>query len=192
MILPAEYSDRELVSACTSGQSWAWDALIDRYKRLVYSIPLRAGLTEQDAADVFQTVFTRLFEHLRSMRDPQGLAAWLITTAKRESWGTLRKRRHESTDGEIEKTLASAKKWLGNTHPDEDRWIDQALVRDAMEHLGGRCKELLWLLYYDPHQPSYKEVSGRVKMPLGSIGPTRARCLQKLRRIIESMGMGET
>ena len=78
-------SDTELVAACREGRAWAWEALVDRYKRLIYSIPLRAGLSADDAADVFQTVFARLVEHLHAIREPQALAAWLITTAKRSA-----------------------------------------------------------------------------------------------------------
>jgi len=174
-MLSERYSDGELVSACIEGQSWAWEELVERYKRLVYSVSLRAGLTEEDAADVFQTVFTLLFEHLHRIRTPEGLPAWFITTAKRESWRRLR----------------AAEEWLLNAHPNEDLWIDQTLVRNALEEVGGRCKELLWLLYYDPHEPSYKEISRRIRIPLGSVGPTRARCLQKLRGILKSMGMSE-
>jgi len=190
-MLSERYSDGELVSACIEGQSWAWEELVERYKRLVYSVSLRAGLTEEDAADVFQTVFTLLFEHLRRIRTPEGLPAWFITTAKRESWSVLRKRRRESTDNEVVTRLRAAEEWLLNAHPNEDLWIDQTLVRNALEEVGGRCKELLWLLYYDPHEPSYKEISRRIRIPLGSIGPTRARCLQKLRGILKSMGMSE-
>ena len=78
-----------------------------------------------------------------------------------------------------------------NTRPNEDHWMDQALVRDALERVGGRCEKLLLLLYWDPMEPSYKQVSHEVKIPLGSIGPTRARRLQEVRKVLESMGIGE-
>jgi len=190
--LPTEHSDAQLITACLNGEAWAWDALVDRYKRLVYSIALRAGLGQEDAADVFQAVFTVLVENLRNLHEPQGLAAWLITTAKRQSWRVLRKQKREPTDSEeMAATLATAEEWLLNPHPDESLWADQALVREALERLGGRCKELLWLLYYDHSEPSYEEIGRRLKVPLGSIGPTRARCLQKLRQILQAMGMSE-
>ena len=189
--LAGKYAEPELVSACSKGESWAWDALVDRYRRLVYSISLRAGLTQQDAADVFQTVFTRLFENLHTIRDPQGLGAWLITTTKRESWQVLRGRRREAPTEDLSVGPSLAEERSVNTRPNEDDWMDQALVRDALERVGGRCEKLLLLLYWDPTEPSYKQVSRQVKIPLGSIGPTRARCLQKVRRVLESMGMGE-
>jgi len=67
--------------------------------------------------------------------------------------------------------------------------MDQALVRDALARLGERCRQLLWMLYYDRSEPSYEQVSRRLKMPLGSVGPTRARCLQKMRKMLQAMGM---
>jgi len=190
--LTAEHTDAQLIAACIKGEAWAWNVLVDRYKRLVYSIALRAGLGQEDAADVFQTVFTVLLENLRSIYEPQGLAAWLITTAKRTSWNVLRKRQRESTDSEgVTATLSAAEEWLLSEHWEEERWVDQALVGQALERLSGRCKRLLRLLYYDRTEPTYEQISERLRMPLGSIGPTRARCLQKMRTILRAMGMTE-
>nr|MBC7245182.1 sigma-70 family RNA polymerase sigma factor [Chloroflexota bacterium] len=191
--MPTEYTDAQLITACLNGQAWAWDTLVDRYKRLVYSLALRAGLGEEDAADVFQTVFTVLVESLPNLRAPQGLAAWLITTTKRTSWNVLRKRSRELPQSVARQGDAQpnppTEEWLLSGHPDESTWVDQALVREALERLGGRCKELLQLLYYDPTEPSYEQISQRMRLPLGSIGPTRARCLQKMRKILQAMGM---
>jgi RNA polymerase sigma factor (sigma-70 family) len=190
--LTVEHSDAQLIAACLKGEGWAWNVLVDRYKRLVYSIALRAGLGQEDAADVFQTVFTVLLENLRRIYEPQGLPAWLITTAKRTSWNVLRKRQRESTDAEgAAATLSAAEEWLLGEHWEEARWVDQALVGQALERLGGRCKRLLRLLYYDRSEPTYEQISERLRMPLGSIGPTRARCLQKMRTILRAMGMTE-
>jgi RNA polymerase sigma factor (sigma-70 family) len=190
--LPTAQSDAELIAACIQGRAQAWDTLVERYKRLVYSIALRAGLEQEDAADVFQTVFAVLVQNLRNLREPQGLAAWLITTTKRTSWNILRKRRREVPDSDqVASTLATAEQWLADETGQEARWADQALVREALERLGGRCKKLLWLLYYDNQQPSYDVISRRLEIPVGSIGPTRARCLQKMRLALQAMGMGE-
>ena len=189
--MPTKQSDGELIAACRKGESSAWEALVERYKRLVYSIPLRAGLTTEDAADVFQTVFLQLLEHLRAIREPQGLAAWLITTAKRCSWRQLRQETDfRSPANRVRTDFGGLKEeWLLGAHPDEGVWADQALVRQALELVGERCKELLWLLYFDPAAPSYEAISRRLKMPAGSIGPTRARCLYKMRGILHTMGM---
>jgi RNA polymerase sigma factor (sigma-70 family) len=188
--LPSEQSDAQLVAACQKGEAWAWDALVDRYKRLVYSVALRVGLSQEDAADVFQTVFAVLLENLHKLRDPQGLAAWLITTSKRTSWSAIRKRQRETVSSEIMQLPVSEARQAQSGHSwDEERWADQVLVREALELLGERCKRLLRMLYYDRTDPSYEQVSGKLGIPLGSIGPTRARCLQKMRRILQGMGM---
>jgi RNA polymerase sigma factor (sigma-70 family) len=186
----ADLYDAELVSACMDGDSRAWDTLVERYKRLVYSIPMRAGLATEDAADVFQAVFASLFEHLHTLRDVQGLAKWLIVVAQRESWIVARKRRREPVNEEmVMQNLASAHPGVS---PEQVVSLasDQALVLEALERLGAPCRDLLWLLYFDPDEPTYAQIGDRLQVPLGSIGPTRARCLQKMREILRTMGMG--
>lgn len=183
-----EIQDTELVYACNEGEPWAWEALVDRYRRLVYAIPLREGLTEDDAADVSQTVFVSLFEHLDDLRDPQCLAKWLIIAAQRESWSVARHRRRERFDEEAGAILSSVRDGAALPEQRISLLADQRLVIEALDRVGGRCRDLLWLLYYDASEPSYAEVGRQLHMPLGSIGPTRARCLQKLRRIIEGLG----
>jgi RNA polymerase sigma factor (sigma-70 family) len=182
--VPTDLTDAELVHACRNGQRWAWDALVERYQRLVYAIPLRAGLNPDEAADVFQVVFLRLFEHLDELREPQAVGKWLITTAKREAWKVLRQRPAEegTVDGDPAVHLLEA-------HPNEELWLDQVMAREALEQIGERCRQLLWMLYFDQSQPSYEEISRQMKMPPGSIGPTRARCLEKLRQVLKRMGM---
>lgn len=163
--MPTNLTDAELVHACRNGQRWAWDALVERYQRLVYAIPLHAGLHPDEAADVFQVVFLRLFEHLDELREPQALGKWLITTAKREAWKALRKRpaEEEAVDGDPAVHLLEA-------HPDEELWLDQVMAREALAQIGERCRQLLWMLYFDQSQPSYEEISRQIKMPPGSIG----------------------
>ncbi|MGQ9517474.1 MAG: RNA polymerase sigma factor [Anaerolineae bacterium] len=185
--MPTDLTDAELVQACRDGQRWAWNALVERYQRLVYAVPLRAGLPAEEAEDVFQTVFLRLFEHLDRLREPQALGKWLITTTKREAWRALRRRQGEENP---EGDGAGQVSWLMNAHPDERLWLDQVMAGEAMERIGERCRQLLWLLYYDSTRPSYEEISRQMKMPVGSIGPTRARCLEKLREVLRKMGMG--
>ena len=189
--MATEHSDSELIAACARGEAWAWDALVDRYKALVYSIALRAGLPEEDAADVFQTAFQRLLENLDTIRAPQGLAAWFITTTKREAWRVLRARQRESPEADAGDAPMAGTGDFPGAHPEESLLADRALVREAMARLGGRCRDLLDLLYFEAESPSYEEISRRLRMPIGSIGPTRARCLVKLRDILKRMGMGE-
>ncbi len=185
-IVPTKLTDAELIQACRSGQRWAWDALVERYQRLVYAIPLRAGLHPEDAADVFQTVFLRLIEQIDHLREPQSLGKWLITTATRESWRVLRRQLTDPATGEDE-TAELSDTW--GQRLDEELWLDQVMAQEALEQIGQPCRQLLWMLYFDPSQPSYEEISRQMKMPVGSIGPTRARCLEKLRQVLRRMGM---
>ncbi len=184
--MPTNLTDAELVHACRSGQRWAWEALVERYQRLVYAIPLRAGLTPDEAADVFQVVFLRLVESLDALREPQALGKWLIITAKRESWKALRKRPAETET--LDDALVEPFDGL-HDHPDEELWLDQVMVQEALAQIGERCQQLLRLLYLDQAHPSYEDISRQMKIPPGSIGPTRARCLEKLRQVLKRMGM---
>ncbi|HEU4391264.1 MAG TPA: sigma-70 family RNA polymerase sigma factor, partial [Blastocatellia bacterium] len=95
----AEQTDRDVVAACLDGDSVAWEALISRYQRLIYSIPIKSGLNSDDAADIFQSVCVKLLEKLRSLRDHEKLSSWLITTTTRESWRvSALRRRTANTD----------------------------------------------------------------------------------------------
>ncbi|MGQ9683823.1 MAG: RNA polymerase sigma factor [Anaerolineae bacterium] len=184
-------SDSALIAECLQGQESAWVALVERYRGLVYSIPLRAGLDADDAAEVFQAVFTLLLEHMASIRAPKALAAWLITTTRREVWRLLRARARERSSEEAAAQRAVAEQWRARVSFEEEAWADRALVREALQLIGERCRQLLTLLYGDADALSYEEIAARLRMPLGSIGPTRARCLEKMRMTLHSMGMGE-
>jgi RNA polymerase sigma factor (sigma-70 family) len=152
----------------------------------VYSIPRRYGFPEADAEDVFQNVFAILLRRLPQLRDETRLSAWLITTTHRECWRTRAwVGRHGAID---EQTLPD------RGIPDEAdaaRWEQQDLVRAALDRLGGRCRELLIALFQSPGRPDYEAISRSLGLPVGSIGPTRARCFDKLRPILESVGANE-
>lgn len=176
-------SDPELILACQRGEKAAWDLLVDRYARLVYSIPRRQRLSDSDADDVFASVWATVFKNLDQLRDNTRLSAWLITTTHRESWRVARKRgTHRQLD---DATPAPADLPQVQTELLER----QHLVRTGLQQLGGRCEELLTALYLSPGEPSYDAIASRLGMPVGSIGPTRARCFQKLQTILQQLGM---
>lgn len=181
--------DSTLIAACRQGDANAWETLVMRYQRLIYSIPSRAGLDEQQSAEVFQIVFARLIEHLARLEQPDRVQAWLVTTAKRETWRLLRQRaaagREVSTDDESAQELPDH---LPLPHETLQKLEDQHLVQLALEQLDARCRRLLVLLYYQDAPPSYTDVATELGIPSGSIGPTRARCLQKLRGQLKQAG----
>jgi RNA polymerase sigma factor (sigma-70 family) len=179
-----EQSDEALLAACRGGDEAAWERLVTQYQRLVYSIPRRAGLDVDAASDVYQTVFVHLVASLDAIERPDRLRAWLVTTAKRETWRFLARRRSGPA-------LAAdlAENDAGVPEPaDAAPLADEALelletqheVRRAVESLDARCRELLTLLFYTAEPPPYAEIAARLAMPEGSVGPTRARCLKKL------------
>jgi RNA polymerase sigma factor (sigma-70 family) len=179
--------DRQLIEHCLDGDEAAWETLILRYQRLVYSIPLRNGLGEDVAGDIFQSVCLRLLEHLSTLKDRGKLASWLITTTTREVWRTSHRSRREAPIGEggdVEDGLppfdiADDRPLPEHEHIQLER---QQQLREAVDSLADRCRSLIELLYFVEDRPSYEEISRRLGMPVPSIGPTRARCLEKLRK----------
>ena len=181
-------SDLQLVADCRRGDQLAWEKLVRRYQRLIYAIPRRAGLNEDQAAEIFQDVFTTLFEKLNDIEDPERLQAWLVTTTRRRTLRTISqlpgKLRADETGDEVI-DLAEAMR-DESPLPDEQLLIleEQQRVRVAVSQLDERCQTLIRLLFYQREPPSYAEVAKILGVPEGSIGPTRARCLGKLLRLL--------
>lgn len=181
-------TDEELIASCISGEDFAWDALVERYQRLVYTVPARYGLTQAEIDDVFQSVWLSLLKNLKNLREPDRVSAWLVTTARRECWERRRGSDYERTVSTDLDIVLSDKE--GDELPPEDvvaQYREHQRLRDAIGQLGQRCQKLLWMLYYDSTIPSYADVAERLDTPIGSIGPMRARCLKKLRGLL----MGE-
>lgn len=179
-------TDRELLSACREGDESSWEVLVDRYQRLIYAIPRRAGLNEDQAGEVFQEVFATLLQKLNDITDPDRLHAWLVTTARRKTWRLMSKERQlRPGDDDREEELAAV---VDNAPlPDEVllRLEEQHRIRTALLALDERCQKLLTLLYYRPEPPSYAEIAAAFGTSEGSIGPTRARCLKKMLQLLE-------
>jgi len=174
--------DSDLIQACLNGDESAWKELVERYARLVYSIPHRWGLSPTDADDVFQNVFTIVYRRLESLRDQRLLAAWLIRITRHECQ-RLRSRTPDNT--ELSESLPDSA-----TLPEDEVEIleRQHLVRMALKQLEPRCRELLMALFLESATPSYEELSKRLDIPVGSIGPTRARCFKKLEDKLVEIG----
>ena len=186
-------SDEQLLAGCRRGEEGAWEALVLRYQRLIYAIPRRAGLDEDAAAEIFQDVFTTLLESIETIEQPSRLQAWLVTTAKRKTWRVvgrakaLRPFASEEGEGEDEMYDLADESVL----PDEalTRLEEQHLVRAALTDLDERCRTLLQMLFYAAEPPPYSEIAARLGTTEGSIGPTRARCLQKLLKLLDKSGI---
>ena len=189
--------DASLVARCLQGEAAAWAVLVRRYQRLVYAIVVRAGLDEHAAADVFQTVFACLLPFLPRLTQPDRLRAWIVTTAKREA---LRVRHLGRRTVSMTAPDDAPGEGLEDTLPDDTPLAEDALsalqqldlLRAGLDRLDARCRDLLLLLFGDDDErPAYDEVARRLAMPVGSIGPTRARCLGKLRALVDGLAQGD-
>lgn len=186
----AQPDDTALVAACLRGEAKAWEALVRRYQRLVYTVVRRCGMDDHMAADVFQTVFSRLFTHLSRIADPARLQAWIVTTAKREA--LLQRRRGERTVSMTDEADddGAPREWdVADSAPLAEEALDELQqierVRRALERLDPRCQSLMGMLFNDEDTPlGYGEMAATLNMAVGSIGPTRARCLEKLRQFL--------
>jgi len=186
----ASLPDADLIDACLKGTSQAWEVLLVRYQRLIYSIPLRYGLPEHDANDIFQNVSLLLLKNLARLRDRERLGAWLVITTRRECWRMFHHNRQVNLNPEA---LELKDEVTDGGHSEEDFLAleRQTVVRAAVQLLEGSCHQLLTQLFYADPRPSYTEIARALALPEGSIGPTRARCLEKLMRILEKMGLSE-
>jgi RNA polymerase sigma factor (sigma-70 family) len=168
----------DLVTRARDGEKNAWDELVERYAPLVYSICRRYRLAQPDIDDVGQSVWLRLVEHLPGLREPAALPGWIATTTQRECFRLIRaSSRVEPVD------LADSPDVPEQAIAEEEvlRHERGAVLRTAFGELSRRCQQLLSLLMQDPPAP-YDEISRRLDLPVGSIGPNRARCLTRLRQ----------
>ena len=166
--------------AAGAGNQSAWDSLVDRYAGLVWSVARGHRLGDADAADVAQTVWLRLVESLPRLREPAAVGGWLATTARNESLRQLRRSGREVAEEDLGLEAAPA----DEAHSPEavvEAHERRDLVRRALDVLPARCQTLLRALAYSPDN-SYADIAVALDMPLGSIGPTRGRCLDRLRQ----------
>lgn len=184
-----EPTDAALVRLCLDGDEAAWSVIVNRYKRLIYSIPLRYGLTPDGACDIFQSVCVELVTELPKLRKPEALKGWLVSVTQHKALKAKQRARREVG-------------WLdtetyGDTVADDDpsaaRVIEEAQrnqsVREAVAGLPGRCQELVRMLFFKEQPVPYAEVAARLGLAVGSIGFIRGRCLKKLESALKARGL---
>ncbi|MEZ5308291.1 MAG: sigma-70 family RNA polymerase sigma factor [Pyrinomonadaceae bacterium] len=179
--------DAALIKRCRKGDETAWNDLVDRYQRLVFAIPRRAGLSESQAADILQEVFLTLFEKLDEIENPERVRSWLVTTAKFKTWGSVRKDKgfySPETEEEMEYEMAS----VADAAPLADESLvvleQQHLIRTALSRMEERCQTILSMIYLTEPSRSYAEVAEAIGVGATSISPLRTRCLKKLEKIL--------
>ncbi len=170
----APSTDADLLRRCRDGDATAWEALVARYERLIFSVAVRNGLTREDAADVTQITFIALLDSINRVRDDERLAYWLMTVARRQSW---RIRRRLDRERPMTEVPPASEDPIG-------RWERSVELYQALQQLGAPCQQLVTALYFDPAKPSYATLAARMGRSIGGLGPLRARCLQRLRSLL--------
>ncbi|MGH8899255.1 MAG: RNA polymerase sigma factor [Egibacteraceae bacterium] len=173
-------STTELVRAAAEGDERAWELMMERYSARVWSVVRTHRLPASDAADVVATTWLQLVQNLNQIREPEATGAWLATTARRESLRALQRIAHERPTDDLDQ-IESADRPDGEPEAEAVAAERNLMLLHCMDELSERDQALLRALLVDPPL-SYKQISSMLDMPIGSIGPTRARCLRCLRR----------
>lgn len=182
----APWTDTRLVQQCLRGREEAWCALIDKYKNLIYSIPIKYGFNQDDATDIFQAVCLELLSELGKLRKPQALPKWIMQVTAHKCIHHKRQMQRLVTpeDGEdpFEQSTPSRAEEIFRQAEEE-----QAL-RVAMSELPPRCRQLIRLLFFEEPARPYQELAAELGLSTGSIGFTRQRCLDRLRKRLAQAG----
>jgi RNA polymerase sigma factor (sigma-70 family) len=182
----APLDDARLVKQCLSGSEEAWALLIEKYKALIYSIPVKYGLPPQDAADVFQATCTELLTRLPELREPRALPKWLMQVAHHECYRLKRlQKRVVSRDAEPDlpepETPPIAESFMQQTQ-------EEQMLREAMNILTPQCRRLVNLLFFETPARPYADVAKELGLAVGSIGFTRQKCIDRLRQQLDKSG----
>ena len=178
-------SDVYLIAECLKGKDAAWNTLIEKYKNLIFSIPIHYGFSEEDSADIFQGVCMDLLAELPRLRDPSALAGWLIQVARNKCFHRKQSLlRHKVQEiGDLDPPA------LG-VEPDNlvSRVEREQHLREALAELPHQCLELVKMLFFEIPPRPYDEIAKELHLARGSIGPMRKTCLDRLREQLESLG----
>ena len=184
----SRFTDEQLVEECRQGNGHAWGVLVERYKTLVYSIPMKFRMPEEDAADVFQNVWLDLHSEMERLREPAALKGWLVSVTSHKC---LRWKERES------KRAGVALGWETSPEPTDSRPLpgeielqaeQEQIVRDAVESIPERCRRMIRMLFYEHPPRPYLEVARELGLAEGSIGFIRGRCLDKMKKALEKFG----
>ena len=184
----ASWSDERLVSECLKGNEQAWSGLIDKYKNLIYSIPVKMGMHDE-AADIFQAVCLDLLSDLPRLREPRALPKWLMQACYHKCLQYRRKTQKHlaAPEAEAEDLPADAEH-----APLPDHMLceleKEQMVRDALTELSPRCERMVRMLFFENPPRPYQEIARELDLATGSIGFIRGRCLEKLKKYLEKMG----
>lgn len=180
----SELTDAKLLVSCRGGDASGWKALVSRYGSFVFSVCRATGLSEADASEMTQQTFCILHDSMDRLKAETRLGPWLATVARRHSWRVRARLKRESPEAPDE--LARRVEGFNGGGEEAAGWEKMEWLHHGLSLMDERCRELLTELYLRPEPASYEEVARQFKIAVGSIGPTRARCLKKLRALLES------
>jgi RNA polymerase sigma factor (sigma-70 family) len=179
-------SDERLIKACLKGDADAWAALIDKYKNLIYSIPIKMGM-HQDASDIFQSVCIDLMSELKNLREHRALPKWLIETCYHRC---LQNRRHAGRLVELEPEHEEKLENDATSLPEQllAQLEQEQLLRDVISSMPDRCERMIRMLFFETPPCPYDQIAKELGLATGSIGFIRGRCLDRLRKQLEKKG----
>lgn len=180
------WNDTLLVKECLAGSEEAWSLLIEKYKALIYSIPVKYGLPPQEAADVFQATCAELLARLPEIREPRALPKWLMQVAHHESYRWKRQGQRVVSRDADEDVPEPGIPPIAESLVQQTQ--EEQILREAMASLTPQCRRLVELLFYEVPARPYTEVAKELGLAVGSIGFTRQRCIERLRRQLEDLG----
>jgi RNA polymerase sigma factor (sigma-70 family) len=182
-----EKSDRELMRGCLKQREEDWNQLVDKYKNLIYSIPLRYGFSREEAADIFQAVCLDLIQELPKLRDPKALPKWLMQVTSHKCFHRKRQnQRMTSQDDEVAEVPEMAVPAQAEVNLREIE--EKQILREAIGGLSPRCRELIRMLFYEEPKRPYQQVAASLGLATGTIGLQRQKCLDCLKKRLEDLG----
>lgn len=180
---PRSAPDEDLVNRCLGGDERAWSELVEKYKDLVWSVPIRYGLDHEDCADIFQAVWMDLFSELKKLRHVGALRSWLVTTAGHKCYH-VKKRQKTATHAPIGDAEWEPEDGTPSQITLRMQTEREQILREAIVALPPRCQKLVKLLFFEQPPKPYEEIAASLGLAVGSIGFIRGRCLKKLRELL--------
>jgi RNA polymerase sigma factor (sigma-70 family) len=184
---PVVRSDRELVKACLDGNEIAWSELLAKYKNLIFSIPVRYGFSREECSDIFQAVCLDLIQQLAKVREPDALPKWIIQVTSHKCFHAKRQSQRLLYTDDGENSIPEA-----TVPPEAERNVrelqEEQFLRQAMNQLPSKCHKLVEMLFFEEPKRPYLEVASSLGLATGSIGLLRQKCLERLRKSLDSLG----
>lgn len=182
----ASWPDTRLVRECLRGNDAAWSRLIDKYKRLIFSIPVKYGFSPDDSADIFQAVCAQLLSELPKLRKPKALPKWIMQITAHRCFRHKQEMQKTETRGPEDVAFDSSLPARAESILREAE--SEQILRDALSELPARCRRLIEMLFFEEPPRPYQQLAMELGLSTGSIGFIRQRCLERLRKRLDEAG----